>query len=129
VAKFEERMPQLRRSSKLRLSITATAEEGDRNNRHESIELTDSVSGLQVRLFQDSISVTIPYRADSDVQKDLVHQLWECLRLFEAAGFSSFDVQQDKVLSLDADYEGTQSYYTAVCDKISRVLPGFGDRV
>jgi len=118
VAVIEHHMPNLRRFEKT--SPFSNSSVGV--NLAEYIELTDSISGLQIILFPHSISVTIPYRAESAVHKRLLDELWNCLKVFEALNFSVFDLQQGKTLRLDSDFDLTLHCYSAACERIKVAL-------
>lgn len=78
-------------------------EEYEVRRRYRELELTDSHSGLQIILFDETAALTIPF--GKHLEKTLSFA-WDCLNVLEVEGhFAVYDSQVGKILNLKADFD------------------------
>lgn len=77
-----------------------------------NIELNDEEAGVQMTLFDDSLSVSICYSHRGEMATHAWQRVWEYLEIFQAqAGWRAYDPQLDKVLDLSSDLKAVLSAY------------------
>lgn len=94
--------------------------------RHESvwrdIELNEMSLGIQVMLFDDQVSISMPGTHTGEAAKRAWRVIWECMEYLQNhAGYRAWDPQMGRVLDVSKDYEAALKSYA--------VLVGFTDEV
>jgi hypothetical protein len=91
-------------------------------------DLGDDSFGVQIQLFDDDATVTVPYWHAGEKAADCFAQVWDFMRLICAStGYSVFDKQMDRVLE---DGEAIDAALAAYAGQMKRVTrdPDFGGR-
>ena len=82
--------------------------------RHRHIELNGAIdgNGIQIMLFDDSASITVPHRHTAEQSKVVFGEVWQYLHILEKeGGFRTFDPQLGRVLELSKDFDEVVSVY------------------
>jgi hypothetical protein len=86
-------------------------EQARRSYRHVELNGSDEV-GVQVTLFEDHVTITVPYWHVADRAVQAFREIWACLETLEReAGLRTFDAQLDDVVELDRDFETLLAKY------------------
>ncbi|MEP6732534.1 MAG: hypothetical protein ABJE10_17955 [bacterium] len=74
--------------------------------RFRNVELNEERYSIQITLFDDAAGVSFSFSGAFEECKKAATLLWDCLEIICArGGFSAFDPQVDKLLSLDSDFD------------------------
>jgi len=95
-------------------------EEAMRRYRH--LELNDSPppegEGLQIILFDDELSVSVPFWHQGQRARDVFARVWKYLKIMHTeTGFPVYDTQFGRILDLTKDFEGVVSFYMHCVDQ------------
>lgn len=94
-----------------------TVEEAKREYRHIELNGPDNGNGIQIMLFDDEASVTVPYWHQGAVARQVFEEIWSYLKIIEReGGFFTYDPQLGRVLDLGKDFRPALEAY----DKVSR---------
>ena len=81
-----------------------TEEDARRRYRHIELNGPQDGPGIQITLFDDEVSVTVPYWHSGARARNVWVVIWTYLRLLhDIGGMSVYDPQLDKVVDLDRD--------------------------
>lgn len=81
----------------------------------EAIEIDagEHGNGVQITLFVDEVSVTVPYWYETDAAREVFSEIWDYLRIIQhMTGYAIFDPQIGKTLDLNTDFELPLGAYT-----------------
>jgi hypothetical protein len=100
----------------------------DARARYRHIELNSAEAGLgiQITIFDDSASVTVPYwhTDPRDVQRALT-AVWNCLSIIvRETGSAAYDPQLDRLLDLSQGYEQLALAYLPGAKRAGEVVAG-----
>lgn len=102
-----------------------TVEEAKKKYRH--IELNgplEESNGIQITLFDDEASVTVPYWHEGAAARRVFEEIWSYLEIIEReGGFFTYDPQIDRVLDLRRDFEASLGCYAGASDAIAEQFP------
>jgi hypothetical protein len=91
--------------------------------RHVELNGPDDGNGIQIELFDDSATITVPYWHQGDAAQRVFDEIWSYLVMLQNAGdFSIADPQIDKFLDLATDQPVVVARYTAVVAKVPEIL-------
>src|SRR2546428_662463 len=63
-------------------------------------------NGIQITLFDDEASVTVPFRHEGDKATDTFREIWSYLEIISReAGYLIYDPQIDRVIDLSAGFD------------------------
>jgi hypothetical protein len=98
--------------------------EADARRRYRDMELNDHELGLQIILFDERASVTIPFaRHGNSKATTMLRAVWACLKVLEDEGdLSTYDSQLGKILCLDSDFDAVLKTYLNMSGTVGRVL-------
>lgn len=101
-----------------------TVEEAMKKHRHIELNGPDGSNGIQITLFDDEASVTVPYWHQGDAARQVFEEIWAYLEIIEReGGFFTYDPQIERVLDLRADFEASLSCYDKVSRDVAEQLP------
>ena len=84
--------------------------------------------GVQIQVFDDEATVTVPYWHTGDKAAACFAQVWDWMRLIcEVTGYAVFDKQMDRVLEDGEAVDAALDAYGAAMKRVSRD-PDFGGR-
>ena len=87
----------------------------DAKKMYRHIELngpTEGSNGIQITLFDDEASVTVPFWHHGAAARRVFEEIWSYLEIIEReGGFFTYDPQVERVLDLQKDFEASLSCY------------------
>jgi len=90
--------------------------------RHRHLELNGSeegCNGIQITLFDDEASVTVPYWHSGDKARETFHEIWDYLELIsQEAGYAVYDPQRGEILELSKGVDHLVSGYVSTVDRV-----------
>ena len=98
--------------------------------RHLELQGPDEGSnGIQITLYDDEASVTVPFWHEGDKAADTFREIWQYLEIISReSGYSAYDPQIYGVLDLSAGYEEALASYAGTVCTIRKALPVGGTR-
>ena len=94
-----------------------TVEDAKKKYRHIELNGPDGSNGIQITLFDDEASVTVPYWHEGAAARQVFEEIWSYLQIIEReGGFFTYDQQIGRVLDLERDFESSLGCY----DRASR---------
>jgi hypothetical protein len=95
--------------------------EAQRRFRH--IELNLERSGLQITLFDDSATVTLPYGHSGNEARDALAGAWDCLKTISGeVGYRVYDPQLGRILDLESDFYPVVDLYSGTASAVNKAL-------
>jgi hypothetical protein len=95
--------------------------------KHRHLELNgpeEGGNGIQITLFDDEASVTVPFWHDGDKATDTFRELWSYLDIISReAGYLIYDPQIDRVLEPSAGFGDSLSCYCGATEQVDETLP------
>jgi len=89
-----------------------TEQEARRRFRHIELNGPDDGNGIQITLFDDTATITIPYWHHGQKAQQALQEIWSYLEIFERdAGFRAYDPQLEHILSLRRDFNVVLAKY------------------
>lgn len=86
------------------------------------LELNDTTSGIQIRLFDDRASLTIPYWHEGDAARRVLEQAWGMIEIIcRDTGYEVFDPQLDRVIDVNA-FDAVLCTYTRVTARMEAMV-------
>ena len=87
----------------------------------------EDCNGIQITLFDDEASVTVPFWHEGDKAADTFRGIWSYLEIISReAGYLIYDPQIDRVLDPSAGFDDALSCYTGAMRQIHKTLPASG---
>jgi hypothetical protein len=90
----------------------------DAKKKYRHIELNgpeEEANGIQIMLFDDEASVTLPYWHQGAKARRVFEEIWTYLKIIESeGGFFTHDPQIGRVIDLKTDFEACLSHYDRV---------------
>ena len=98
-------------------------QEAKRRFRHVELNGPEDGNGIQITLFDDTASITIPYWHHGRDAEEVLRETWSYLEVLEhEEGFQAYDPQLERLLSLRMDFNAVLGKYAEgvrFTDKIS----------
>ncbi len=95
-------------------SLNISEQEARREYRHIEINSADGGPGIQITLFDDTASLTIPYWHRGEKANGVWREAFQYLECLERhGGFSTYDPQLDRILDLGSDLEEVVEVYAS----------------
>jgi len=89
--------------------------------RHLELNGPEDGNGIQITLFDDEASVTVPYWHEGEKASDTFSEIWGYLEIIHReAGYLVYDPQLDRLLDTPADYDAALARYTGVVRKLRK---------
>jgi hypothetical protein len=97
--------------------------EAKRQHRHIEINGLMDGNGIQILLFDDTASITIPYRKDATTAQADWDEIWRYLAILESEGsFATYDGQIEKILDLEQDMPTVIAAYNEVIGDMPSII-------
>jgi hypothetical protein len=106
------------------IARTSGCSEAEARVRYRHLELNgaEDGNGIQVTLWDDTVSITVPYWHGGAGAEPVLAEIWNYLRVLEVrAGFRTYDPQLERVLALAADLSAVVGQYRAVADRLPEI--------
>lgn len=95
--------------------------EAQRRWRH--IELNLESVGLQITLFDDRATVTLPYWHGGDEARNALSLAWDCLKTISGeVRYQVYDPQLGRILNLEADFDPVVELYSGTISAVNKTL-------
>lgn len=92
-----------------------SVEEAKIQFRHLELDGPEDGPGIQITLFDDGASVTVPYWHKDKKAKAVFAQIWEYLKVIQrVGGYEIYDPQLDRIVNLGSDLDKATKCYTDV---------------
>lgn len=96
-----------------------TVEEAKVRFRHMELNGPENGQGIQITLFDDGASVTVPYWHKDKKAKAVFAQIWEYLKVIcKVTGYQIYDPQMECIIDLLSDLERATRCYADVVRRI-----------
>lgn len=93
------------------------------DSKNGMIELDHHEHGIQISIFEDAISVTVPYWHSGEVARLVFDEIWRHLTFIESeTGYHTVDQQVGHVLDLSSDFSIVLSAYAEATSTIDDTL-------
>ena len=87
----------------------------------------ENCNGIQITLFDDEASVTVPFWHEGDKAADTFREIWSYLEIISReADYVIYDPQIDRVLDPSAGFDEPLSCYAGAMQQIHQTLPASG---
>ena len=87
--------------------------------RHLELNGAEDGNGIQITLYDDSASITVPYWHVGEKARGTFKEVWSYLMLLEKeGGFVTYDPQLEKILSLSTDMPAVLEVYESITKTI-----------
>jgi hypothetical protein len=84
----------------------------------------EGANGIQITLFDDAASVTVPFWHKDDKAADTFREIWSYLEIISReAGYLIYDPQIDRVFDTSAAFDDALAHYTGVVCQIQHKPP------
>jgi hypothetical protein len=92
--------------------------------RHIELNLPDQDrSGIQVTLYDDTGTVTVPYWHTGAAATDVMARIWSYLRVLESSGrLVTHDPQLGRIINLETDFDDVLSRYLSVSVRVTDII-------
>lgn len=90
--------------------------------RFRHLELNDTSAGIQITLFDDNASLTIPYWHHGDAARRVLHQAWGMIDIIcRECGYEVFDPQLDHVIDVNA-FDDVLACYARATGRMEQLI-------
>lgn len=94
-------------------------EEARLRYRHIELNGPDGGPGIQIMLFDDCASLTVPYWHQGQKARTVIAQIWEYLKVMQhVSGYQIYDPQLECIVDLESDLERATNTYTEVVKRV-----------
>jgi hypothetical protein len=101
-----------------------TIEEAKKKHRHVELNGPDNGNGIQIMLFDDEASVTVPYWHQGVAARRVFEEMWSYLEIMQReGGFFTYDPQIERVIHLNADFNASLACYQKVSGDVAKSFP------
>lgn len=84
----------------------------------------EGANGIQITLFDDEASVTVPFWHKGDKAADTFREIWSYLEIISReAGYLIYDPQIDRISDASAGFDDALACYTGVVGQMQQKLP------
>jgi hypothetical protein len=84
----------------------------------------EGANGIQITLFEDEASVTVPFWHKGAKSADIFREIWSYLEIISReAGYLIYDPQIDRVSETSAGFDDTLACYTGIVGQIPQKSP------
>ncbi len=96
-----------------------SVEEAKLRWRHMEFNGPEDGPGIQITLFDDGASLSVPYWHKDKKAKAVFVQLWEYLKVIQrVGGYQIYDPQMESIVNLASDLEKATTCYTDVVKRV-----------
>lgn len=101
-----------------------TVEEAKNKHRHIELNGPEDSNGIQIALFDDEVSLTVPYWHQGPAARRVFEEIWSYLEIIQReGGFFAYDPQIERVVDLETDFEASLACYDRVSRDVARQFP------
>ena len=101
-----------------------SVDEAKKKHRHIELNGPEGGNGIQVMLFDDDASVTVPYWHHGAAARRVFEEIWSYFEIMEReGGFFTYDPQIERVLDLKKEFEAALSCYDRASRRVAERLP------
>lgn len=87
----------------------------------------ESCNGVQITLFDDEASITVPFWHEGEKAADTFREIWSYLEIINReAGYLAYDPQIDRIIDPSAGFDEASACYTGTTRRIRHALPVSG---
>ncbi len=87
--------------------------------RHMELKGPDDGPGIQITLFDDVASLTVPYWHKDKKAKSVFARIWEYLKVLQrVGGYQIYDPQMECIVNLHSDLDKTTKCYSDVVKRV-----------
>jgi hypothetical protein len=98
--------------AKIAKSLKISEQEAQTEYRHLELNSPEDGNGIQITLYDDTASLTIPYWHQGEKANEVWREAWQYLECLERHGeFSTYDPQLDRILNLASDFDEVRREY------------------
>ena len=91
--------------------------------RHVELNGPENGTGIQITLYDNDASITIPYWHEPDQARLVFEEVWRYLRVLkDSGGFFAYDPQLDRVVDLNVDLPDVIREYGRIVAKIPEII-------
>jgi hypothetical protein len=96
-----------------------TEEEAKIKYRHVELNGSDDGNGVQITLYDDSATITVPYWHKEEEAKATFEEIWEYLKIIQGeTDYFAYDPQLGEVLNLSDGFSKVLSVYTTTVKQV-----------
>ena len=101
-----------------------SVEEARSKYRHVELnELEEDCNGIQITLFDDEASVTVPFWHEGDEARETFRKIWDYLEIISReSGYLIYDPQIDRVIEPSAGFDAALACYTGAMQQLSQTV-------
>ena len=104
-----------------------TVEQARLKYRHLELNGPEDGNGIQIELFDDEASVTVPFWHEGDKAAETFREIWSYLEIISReADYLIYDPQLDRVLDPSTGFDDALSRYSGAMQQIHQTLPASG---
>jgi len=108
-------------------ALKISVEEARIKFRHLEINGPESGNGIQITLFDDEASVTVPFWHEGDKAADTFREIWSYLEIISReADYLIYDPQVDRVIDPSAGFDEALACYAGAMRQIHKILAAGG---
>ena len=87
--------------------------------RHIELNGPENGNGIQITIFDDTATITVPYWHKGKKAQDVFREIWLYLSIIqEVAGYEIYDPQLDRIICLDSDMNDAMTNYADVLSRM-----------
>jgi hypothetical protein len=100
-----------------------TVDEARVRFRHLELNGAEDGYGIQITLFDDVATVTVPYWHAGAAADRVFGEIWKYLAILESEGeLEAFDPQLERLLDLNGDFDAVTECYRGVADRMGEIV-------
>ena len=108
---------------KLAAMDNISEEEARIKYRYVEINGPEDSNGIQIDLFDDSATITVPFWHKGKKAEDTFKEIWQYLKIIgQESGYFPYDPQFDRALDLDSDFTEVLSCYQGTTGKMDKII-------
>ena len=101
-----------------------SVEEAKGKHRHIELNGPEGSNGIQITLFDDEASVTVPYWHQGEQARRVFEEIWDYLEIIQRnGGYFTYDPQIGRVLDLPADFVASLACYQSISGGVQTASP------
>jgi len=88
-----------------------------------SLELSDNKNGMQILVSKNQIGLSVPYWNNAEEAKKIIPEIFQYLSILQkTSGYSIYDPQTEKEISLTKGINEFTKHFSAISDKTTKAL-------
>lgn len=100
-----------------------TVEEARLKYRHLELNGPEDGNGIQITLFDDEATVTVPFWHEGDKAGDVLQEIWRYLEIISReAGYVVYDPQLDRIIDPSENFTDTLSRYSGARQQLDQAI-------